>query len=67
MKPANELTYGEAVSELEKILAEIRGDDCDVDRLLAMTRRAVELINACRARLTATDAELREILDSLSS
>ncbi len=32
-----------------------------------MTRRAAELLAACRARLTATDAELRAILDSLES
>ena len=64
MKPAEELTYTEAVAELESIVAKLRGDNCDVDALTAMTRRAAELLAACRARLTATDAEL---LDSLES
>ncbi|MBJ2166494.1 MAG: exodeoxyribonuclease VII small subunit [Muribaculaceae bacterium] len=67
MKPAEELTYTEAVAELESIVAKLRGDNCDVDALTAMTRRAAELLAACRARLTATDAELRAILDSLES
>lgn len=67
MKPAEELTYTEAVAELESIVAKLRGDNCDVDALTAMTRRAAELLTACRARLTATDAELRAILDSLES
>ncbi len=67
MKPAEELTYTEAVAELESIVAKLRGDNCDVDALTAMTRRAAELLAACRARLTATDAELRAILDSLDS
>ena len=65
MKPAEELTYTEAVAELESIVAKLRGDNCDVDALTAMTRRAAELLAACRARLTATDAEQRAILDSL--
>ena len=67
MKPAEELTYTEAVAELESIVAKLLGDNCDVDALTAMTRRAAELLAACRARLTATDAELRAILDSLES
>ena len=67
MKPAEELTYTEAVAELESIVAKLRGDNCDVDALTAMTRRAAELLAACRARLTATYAELRAILDSLES
>ena len=54
MKPIEELTYTEAVAELEAIVAKLRGDNCDVDALTAMTRRAAELLAACRARLTAT-------------
>ena len=65
MKPVNELTYTEAVGELEAIVAKLRSDNCVVDALTAMTRRAAELLTACRARLTATDTELRAILDSL--
>ena len=67
MQPVNELSYNQALSELEKILAALRGDDCDVDKLTTMTARAVELLNHCRSRLTATDEELRRILESLQS
>ena len=67
MQSANELTYNQALSELEKILTALRSDDCDVDKLTAMTARAVELLNHCRSRLTTTDEELRRILDSLQN
>lgn len=67
MQPVNELTYNQALSELEKILTALRGDDCDVDKLTAMTARAVELLNHCRSRLTTTDEELHRILDSLQN
>lgn len=62
MKEIKEMSYNEAVAELEQILRSMQGDQCDIDRLAALTRRATELIAECRARLTATDEELRAIL-----
>lgn len=61
--PAKDLTYSQAVAELEKILRLMQNDECDIDRLAALTRRATELIAECRSRLVATDEELRAILD----
>lgn len=60
-----ELSYQKAVTELEEILRKMQSDQCDIDALAAMTRRASELITLCRNRLTATDQELRSILASL--
>ena len=45
-----EPTYTQSLAELEKILAELRSDACDVDTLAARTRRAVELLKFCRQR-----------------
>lgn len=64
--PVKELSYREAVNELDAILREMQSDNCDIDKLSAMTRRATELISECRNRLTATDEELRNILASLT-
>lgn len=61
--PAKDLTYSQAVAGLEKILRLMQSDECDIDRLAALTRRATELIAECRSRLMATDEELRAILD----
>lgn len=61
-----EMTYRQAVDELESILREMQSDNCDIDKLSAMTRRATELIAECRNRLTATDEELRSILSTLT-
>lgn len=66
-KPVKELTYNQAVSELDSILRTMQSDACDIDRLTAYTRRATELLNECRARLTATDEELRTILADLNA
>lgn len=64
--PVDELTYNQAVAELDRILREMQSDNCDIDRLTAYTRRAAELLRSCRARLTATDEELRTILADLA-
>lgn len=63
--PVKELTYNQAVNELDGILRTMQSDTCDIDLLAAYTRRATELLTECRARLTATDAELQTILSNL--
>lgn len=67
MAPVNELTYTQAVTELEQILAHMQSDKCDIDKLAAYTRRATELLTECRRRLTVTDTELRRILAQLDN
>lgn len=64
-KPVSELTYNQAVTELDAILRAMQGDQCDIDSLTAFTRRATELLKECRRRLTTTDEELRAILADL--
>ena len=66
-KPVKEVTYTEAVSELEAILQMMQGDKCDIDRLTDYTRRATELLTECRSRLTTTDEQLRSILSQLEN
>ncbi len=65
LKSVKEMTYREAVAQLESILRAMQSDDVDIDKLSAMTRRATELISECRSRLVATDEELRAILADL--
>lgn len=64
-KSVKDMTYTEAVSELESILQTMQSDKCDIDRLTDYTRRATELLTECRSRLTTTDEQLRSILAQL--
>ena len=61
------LSYNQAISELESLLKQMQRDDCDIDKLAEMTRRATRLIADCRSRLTATDEELKAILADLEN
>ena len=59
---SSEQTYNQAIEELERILSQLRSDNCDVDTLAERTRRAATLLSECRARLTRTEEELNKIL-----
>ena len=57
--------YGEALAELERILAELEDDAVDVDRLADQVRRAKELIEICRARIDDARMEVTEVVADL--
>ena len=61
----DQLGYAEAVAELEQILAELDGDDVDVDRLAERVRRAAELVRLCRRRLDTARVEVDRIVADL--
>lgn len=67
MEPIDKMTYGQCMAQLEQILRTMQGENCDIDRLAEYTRRAADLIKACRARLTATEQELNTILSQLQA
>ena len=65
-REASEMSYTDCVNELDSILRIMQSDKCDIDRLTSYTRRATELLKVCRSRLTATEEELRSILEDLT-
>lgn len=58
-----ELTYAEAMTEIEKILGRFRSEEMDVDSLAAEVKRATELITSCKERLLKAEAEVKQILE----
>ena len=66
-KPAKNLSFGEAVTEVEDILAGLEDDNIDIDKLGEEVRRAVELIQVCRGKLEKTDAEVRQLVEGLQA
>lgn len=63
MAKKKELTYAEAMAEIEQILARFRNEEIDVDTLSAEVRRATELIAQCKARLYKAEEEVGKILE----
>lgn len=54
------MTYTEAYKELESIVREIERAETTVDELSAKIGRATELLNICRDKLQATEAEVNK-------
>ena len=65
MKPVAKLKYNEAIAELESILEAMKSRNCDIDALTQMTRRAAEIREECRSRLTTASSDLQDILEKL--
>ena len=59
-----ELTYAEAMSEVEQILSRFNNRQMDVDTLSAEVKRATELIAQCKQRLARAEKEVAEVLGS---
>ena len=66
-KPVKNLSFGEAVTEVEEILSGLEDDNVDIDKLGEEVRRAVELIQVCRDKLEKTDTEVRQLVKGLQA
>jgi exodeoxyribonuclease VII small subunit len=60
-----ELTYSQALAELEKIVEDIENEDIEVDRLLEQTKRASYLLRYCREKLKTTEGEVKKVLEEI--
>lgn len=58
------MKYEEAMRELERIVARMENEEPDIDSLGEQLRRAQQLIKLCKAKLTKTDKEIKDILES---
>ncbi|MBQ8863907.1 MAG: exodeoxyribonuclease VII small subunit [Rikenellaceae bacterium] len=57
-----ELSYAEAIAEVEQIVARFASGGMDVDSLAANVKRATELIAVCRKRLAKAEKDVAKIL-----
>ncbi len=60
-----DLTYDAAMTELEEIVEKLQSPQCEVDQLCDLTKRSMELLKFCKQKLTATDEELKKLLDNI--
>jgi len=58
-----EITYKQAVSEIEDILGRIEEEEPDVDELSAKVKRVTELLKICRSKLTQAEKDIAGIFD----
>ncbi len=59
-----DITYEEAVTELEQIVRKMENDELDIDKMAEQLKEAQKLVMFCKDKLTKTDEEIKKILDS---
>ncbi len=60
-----EMTYSQAVEELQEILDRLDEGDIPVDELHASVERAIELLRFCHRQLHTIDESVRKSLEKL--
>ena len=58
-----ELSYKEAITEIETILRSLREEQNSVDTLAERVARATELIAYCRTKLRKAEADVNKVLE----
>lgn len=57
-----DITYAQALAQLEQIVADLQDQNTDIDTMAIKTRHAATLLKICRAKLTATEDQIKDIL-----
>jgi exodeoxyribonuclease VII small subunit len=61
----DELSYADAMEELEAILVDLERDDVDIDHLTERVARAATLIEFCRARIESARLDVTRLVEGL--
>ena len=65
MSKTKQLTYSQALTELEEILSEIESEEINVDMLAEKVKRAAFLIKFCKGKLRNTEEEVKKVLSEI--
>jgi exodeoxyribonuclease VII small subunit len=57
-----QLSYNEAIAEIETIIEKLENEEIDVDELTKNVKRVSELLNFCKTKLKGTEEEVQKIL-----
>ena len=64
-KPADDLSYDEAIKELKNILSTLQDETLSIDQLTDSIKRASELLESCNSRLISTEIEVNSVIQKL--
>jgi exodeoxyribonuclease VII small subunit len=59
---SKQISYSQALTELESIVGEIELEEIDVDALAEKVKRAAYLIKSCKGRLRSTEEDVKKAL-----
>ncbi|MFI3265827.1 MAG: exodeoxyribonuclease VII small subunit [Rikenellaceae bacterium] len=62
-KQIKDLSYNQAVEELEDIIAQLSDQNVDVDKLAEHVKRATALVELCKTKLTRAETQVNKLLE----
>lgn len=62
---SKELKYDDAFEELQQIVSDLEDGEISVDELSVKVKRASELIQICKKKLSSTEEDVNKILKEL--
>ncbi|MFC2096137.1 exodeoxyribonuclease VII small subunit [Bacteroidota bacterium] len=60
-----DISYNEAITEIEEILYQIENEELDIDILTEKVKKVSALLKLCRKKLHQTETEVQKILDDI--
>lgn len=67
MTKKKEISYADALTEMESILSKIENEELNVDELSSTVKRVSYLMKICRQKLRKTEAEVEKILNNMET
>jgi len=61
------ITYKEAITEIEEILTKIENEELDIDELSSQVKHVSSLIALCKKKLHDTELEVEKILKDIET
>jgi exodeoxyribonuclease VII small subunit len=61
------ISYTEAIKQIEEILKKIESEELDVDELSDKVKKAADLLKLCKMKLHETEEEIQKILDEMET
>jgi len=60
-----DISYNEAITEIEEILYQIENEELDIDILTEKVKKVSTLLKLCKKKLHQTETEVQKILDDI--
>jgi len=61
-----DISYNEAVGEIEEILQQLENEELDIDILSEKVKKVSSLLKLCKKKLHQTEDEVQKILDNIN-
>jgi exodeoxyribonuclease VII small subunit len=66
-KDIDDMTFREAMAELEEVVAKLESNDLELEDSLKAYERGIQLLTACKTRLTGAQQKVTELMGHLDA